>query len=58
VDGTVREFVEWVNEGLNEVGGTDTQVREGAIECRCKCLHSPTPYHYVTPVCLFRLFVD
>jgi len=47
VDGCVREFVEWVNEGLNEVRGTDTQVREGAIEYRCRCLHSPTFCHYL-----------
>jgi hypothetical protein len=43
----VREFVEWVTESLNEVGWKDTRVKEGAIECRCECLHSPTFYHYV-----------
>jgi hypothetical protein len=50
VDGWAREFVEWATEGLNEIEGTDTQVREGAIECRCKCLHSTTFCHYITPV--------
>jgi hypothetical protein len=42
VDGCVREFVEWVNEGLNEVRVTDTQVREGAIEYRCVYTHLPS----------------
>jgi len=49
MDGWVREFVEWVKEGLNEVGWMDT-LKEGAIECRCKCLHSPTFYHHVIQI--------